>query len=67
MNLDQASDLADEVERTPSERTFSTNQSRVACDGGGGSLGHPRIWLTFGPDGIVTCPYCSREFVRTAS
>ena len=66
MKLDQANDVADEEERTPSERTLSTNQSRVACDGGGGSLGHPRIWLTFGQDGIVICPYCSREFIRTA-
>ena len=64
MKLDQDHGISDEVEGKLSERAFSTNQSRVACDGGGGSLGHPRIWLTFGPDGIVICPYCSREFIR---
>ena len=44
-----------------------TNQSRVACNGGGGALGHPQIFLTLGIDGRVTCPYCSREFVKSKS
>jgi len=39
-----------------------TQQSRVACNGGGGPLGHPQIWLNLGTDGSVTCPYCSRQF-----
>tara|TARA_B100001057_G_scaffold252451_1_gene252713 strand:- start:273 stop:476 length:204 start_codon:yes stop_codon:yes gene_type:complete len=42
-----------------------TNQLRVACNGGGGPLGHPKIFLTLGNDGRVTCPYCSREFVKS--
>ena len=37
---------------------------RVACDGGGGALGHPRVWLTLGTDGQIVCPYCSRRYVR---
>ena len=36
----------------------------VACDGGGGPLGHPRVWLTLGTDGETTCPYCSRRYVK---
>ena len=44
------------------EQTIFTNDSRVACDGGGGPLGHPQVWLTLGRDGRVTCPYCSRHF-----
>ncbi|NCW30784.1 MAG: zinc-finger domain-containing protein [Alphaproteobacteria bacterium] len=40
-----------------------TNQSRVACNGGGGALGHPQVWLTLGTGGKVTCPYCSCVFV----
>ena len=40
-----------------------TRQSRVACNGGGGPLGHPQIWLNLGAGGSVTCPYCSRQFV----
>ena len=38
------------------------NDSRVACNGGGGPLGHPKVWLSLGSDGQVTCPYCSRHF-----
>lgn len=43
-------------------------QTRVSCNGDGGVLGHPKIWLTarIQPDGsaLVTCPYCSRIFMR---
>ncbi len=35
----------------------------VACDGGRGLLGHPRIFLHIGADRRVVCPYCSRVFV----
>jgi uncharacterized Zn-finger protein len=34
----------------------------VACDGGG-TLGHPRVFLRIGPAGEIVCPYCSRRFV----
>lgn len=34
----------------------------VACDGGEGPLGHPRVWLRIVEDQIF-CPYCSRVFV----
>ena len=40
-------------------------QERVACDGNGGPMGHPRIFLSVGKEGKVVCPYCSREFVKT--
>lgn len=46
---------------------INVSQKRVACDGGKGSLGHPRVFLTVGEDNKVTCPYCSREFVYTPS
>lgn len=39
------------------------NEKRVACDGGGGALGHPRIYLQIGVTGQIVCPYCSRHFV----
>ena len=35
----------------------------VACDGGGGPLGHPRVFLTMDDDDRIVCPYCSRRFV----
>lgn len=35
----------------------------VKCDGGGGSLGHPRVFLHIDQDkGEIVCPYCSRLY-----
>ena len=39
---------------------------RVACDGVGGALGHPRVWLEMGDAGSVECGYCDRRFVLDA-
>ena len=50
----------------PAARTIHTNDNWVACNGGGGPLGHPQVWLTLGSDGQVTCPYCSRHFAAAA-
>jgi uncharacterized Zn-finger protein len=36
---------------------------RLACDGVGGALGHPRVWLEMGEADFVECPYCDRRFV----
>ncbi|MGH7022950.1 MAG: zinc-finger domain-containing protein [Caulobacteraceae bacterium] len=36
---------------------------RVACDGVGGPLGHPRVWLEMGEADFVECGYCDRRFV----
>lgn len=36
--------------------------TRVACDGGGGALGHPKTYLDMGQDTEVTCKYCDRVF-----
>ena len=33
----------------------------IGCDGGGGTLGHPMIYLRI-EDTQVTCPYCSRTY-----
>tara|TARA_Y100000766_G_C18415013_1_gene369274 strand:+ start:125 stop:394 length:270 start_codon:yes stop_codon:yes gene_type:complete len=66
MILDQAIGMQDDAVSESSENVILTNHSRVACNGGGGSLGHPQIFLTLGNDGRVTCPYCSREFVKRA-
>ena len=35
----------------------------VACNGGGGALGHPRVYLNLETNGFVDCPYCDRRFV----
>ena len=37
---------------------------KVACDGGEGALGHPRVWLSVSHEsGEVECPYCDKKFV----
>lgn len=43
---------------------IEVKNKEVACDGGKGALGHPRVYLTFpiGSNEIV-CPYCSRKYV----
>ena len=38
-------------------------EHRVACDGVGGALGHPRVYLEMGAKGFVECGYCDRRFV----
>ena len=37
-------------------------ETKVACDGGNGPLGHPMIYLNFGDAREICCPYCSRLF-----
>ena len=39
-----------------------TDKTRVACDGGGGALGHPRVFLEMGDEHFVECPYCDKRF-----
>ncbi len=46
--------------------TVRAASGTVSCDGGGGALGHPRVYLTLAAQGVVDCPYCSRRFVRSA-
>ncbi len=43
--------------------TIEVETDTVGCDGGGGALGHPLVYLTLGKEGRVDCPYCSRRFV----
>lgn len=41
----------------------SVSSKRVSCDGDGGALGHPRIYLDMGDDTEIECPYCGRKFI----
>ena len=34
----------------------------IGCDGGGGALGHPKVYLTLGEHDQIDCPYCGRHF-----
>ena len=44
------------------EDTVIVEQSSVSCDGGGGPLGHPRVYLEMDDNGEVVCPYFPRVF-----
>jgi uncharacterized Zn-finger protein len=48
---------------TQAPETIEVTQHRVPCDGDGGALGHPRVFLNLGEAGRVECPYCDRLFV----
>lgn len=54
---------APKVPVTPPPETIHVTEHRIACDGGGGALGHPRVFLEIGEKGEVTCGYCDRLFV----
>lgn len=47
----------------PAPEVVLVRSGRVSCDGVGGSLGHPRVWLEMGEATFVECPYCDRRFV----
>lgn len=62
-----ATTLAHTPDRVPHPRlghveTILVDSRKIACDGGLGALGHPRVWLKIGGHQAV-CPYCSRLFV----
>jgi uncharacterized Zn-finger protein len=44
--------------------TIYVDENVAACNGGGGPLGHPRVFLNLSVEGKVECPYCSRLFIR---
>ena len=39
---------------------------QVSCNGGGGGLGHPKVYYTFNGQDSVTCGYCDRVFTKVA-
>ncbi len=43
--------------------TIEVESTTVPCDGGGGALGHPLVYLTMGTRNDVECGYCDRKFV----
>lgn len=50
---------------TPAPEIRIVNDYRVACDGGEGALGHPRVWLQISSEtGFVECPYCDAKLVH---
>jgi uncharacterized Zn-finger protein len=48
----------------PGEPVY-VESATVDCDGGGGPLGHPKVYLKIGDEGEIVCPYCSRRYILT--
>ncbi|KAI6869567.1 NADH-ubiquinone oxidoreductase, partial [Hortaea werneckii] len=42
-----------------------TNKRSVSCDGGGGPLGHPRIFINVDKPQICWCTYCGVPYAHT--
>jgi len=55
--------MPDGATPTPTEIIHVTDRT-VACDGGNGALGHPRVFLHIEGDRVM-CPYCSRLYILT--
>ncbi|XP_043263409.1 NADH dehydrogenase [ubiquinone] iron-sulfur protein 6, mitochondrial [Colletes gigas] len=58
VNDNWAIKLIDEVPPEP------TKERIVACDGGGGPLGHPKVYINLDKPGNHTCGYCGLRFVK---
>ena len=61
-NLGQNPDMAANPAKSAAAAIFTVSQARFSCDGGGGALGHPKIYLDLSHSGRVDCPYCGRRF-----
>ena len=52
---------------TQPAETLEVDSMKFPCDGGGGALGHPKVFLHIGEDGTIDCPYCGRHYVLGSS
>lgn len=48
-------------------QTIKADSREVACDGGNGPLGHPRVFLNMGAADHIECPYCGARFELSAA
>jgi uncharacterized Zn-finger protein len=50
---------------TDAPETQVVSAWKVACDGGEGALGHPRVWLSLPHEtGVAECGYCDKRFIH---
>ncbi len=59
--------MASQPSTTPAPRADNPEvvvvaTKKVACDGGGGALGHPKVWYDMSEQDFVECKYCDRVF-----
>ena len=47
---------------TKTSKPIIVTEHRVSCDGGGGALGHPKVYMDMGQGHSVQCKYCDKIF-----
>jgi uncharacterized Zn-finger protein len=61
----KASSQREDAQMQHPPETKVVDTYRIACDGGEGALGHPRVWLQIPKDtGWVECGYCDCKFIH---
>ncbi|XP_064641092.1 NADH dehydrogenase [ubiquinone] iron-sulfur protein 6, mitochondrial-like [Lineus longissimus] len=58
VNKQYAIDLIDEIPPKACEERV------VSCDGGGGALGHPKVYINLDQPGNHACGYCGLRFFK---
>lgn len=58
--------MVNQSQSLPAPETIAVadDVDEVSCDGGGGALGHPKVWYSFDKQDRVECGYCDRLFVK---
>lgn len=54
--------MPDTSPSTPAPETIYVSEKTVACNGGGGALGHPKVYYSLA-DGDAECGYCDRKYI----
>ena len=63
MKLKTENDMARQPPGFPAPpEVIRVRSRRVSCDGVGGALGHPRVYIELGGEGVAECGYCDRRF-----
>ncbi|MDT7933550.1 MAG: zinc-finger domain-containing protein [Sphingomonadaceae bacterium] len=47
----------------PPPEVLEVFEPLVGCQGAGGAIGHPLVYLRIGDSGFADCGYCDRRFV----
>lgn len=54
---------APQDEVIPPPEVFFVEEPLVGCQGTGGAVGHPLVYLRIGASGFADCGYCDRRYV----
>jgi uncharacterized Zn-finger protein len=61
--MDRRTSETAEIPYAEPPEVIQVRSRRIACDGVGGALGHPRVYMEMGEADHVECLYCDRRFV----